>query len=84
MGQVKEKKIYIASNEKEPVGLVLANSEDIAWAFFQGRGDGVTHIEEISLDEDIIEEQSLVTLLTSNLVDKQRDQYLIRRWRRGG
>jgi hypothetical protein len=59
-------KIYIASDHtKRPIGLVLASSEEVAWAFFHGRGDKITDVEEIDPMHECCQDQSLVVLLTS-------------------
>jgi hypothetical protein len=82
-------KIYIASDHtKRPIGLVLASSEEVAWAFFHGRGDKISDVEELDPMHECCQDQSLVILLTSvkrsaPSLSMHNDDIKYRDWKRG-
>jgi hypothetical protein len=80
------KKLYIASDNKVPVGVVAAENKDLAWAYYTGKDSTVVHIEEVDLNLSDYECLPVMVLLTSKITMDKNDSHVVRtrKWRRGG
>ena len=87
-------KIYVAyekGNDQEPIGILLADTEEKAWLSFTAMKEDPSHIEELSIsnlkrDCDF----GVVFLLTSEKrkikhpgMEHSHSSHIYRKWRRG-